>query len=124
MSNEYKLSKKYKDFIKHNAPVECLEGTTAAGKTTVGILKFMLQVAKSKKKQHVIAAKTTGVAEKNIIQKEYGITGGKSEPDPVAGGRYQVKPCGGRYPYRGADPRKSSCGNRGAEQGQQHGLSA
>ena len=74
MSNEYKLSKKYKDFIKHNAQVECLEGTTAAGKTTVGILKFMLQVAKSKKKQHVIAAKTTGVAEKNIIQKEYGIT--------------------------------------------------
>lgn len=74
MSNEYKISKKYKDFIKHNAPVECLEGTTAAGKTTVGILKFMLQVAKSKKKQHVIAAKTTGVAEKNIIQKEYGIT--------------------------------------------------
>ena len=39
MSNEYKLSKKYKDFIKHNAQVECLEGTTAAGKTTVGILK-------------------------------------------------------------------------------------
>lgn len=74
MSDEYKLSNKYKDFIKHNAPVECLEGTTAAGKTTVGILKFMLQVAKSKKKQHVIAAKTTGVAEKNIIQKEYGIT--------------------------------------------------
>ena len=74
MSNEYKLSNKYKDFIKYNAPVECLEGTTAAGKTTVGILKFMLQVAKSKKKQHVIAAKTTGVAEKNIIQKEYGIT--------------------------------------------------
>lgn len=73
MSNEYKLSKKYKAFLKHNAQVECLEGTTAAGKTTVGILKFMLQVAKSKKKQHVIAAKTTGVAEKNIIQKEYGI---------------------------------------------------
>ena len=33
----------------------------------------MLKVAKSKKKMHVIAAKTTGVAEKNIIQKEYGI---------------------------------------------------
>ena len=46
---------------------------TAAGKTTVGITKFMLMVAKSKKKMHVIAAKTTGVAEKNIIQKEYGI---------------------------------------------------
>lgn len=73
MSNEYKLSPKYRDFLKHNAPVEFLEGTTAAGKTTVGITKFMLKVAKSKKKMHVIAAKTTGVAEKNIIQKEYGI---------------------------------------------------
>lgn len=73
MSNEYKLSKKYRCFLKHNAPVEVLEGTTAAGKTTVGITKFMLKVAKSKKKMHVIAAKTTGVAEKNIINKEYGI---------------------------------------------------
>lgn len=73
MSDEYKLSPKYLDFLKHNAPVEALEGTTAAGKTTVGITKFMLKVAKSKKKMHVIAAKTTGVAEKNIIQKEYGI---------------------------------------------------
>ena len=74
MSNEYKLSQKYKDFMKHDAPVEVLEGTTAAGKTTVGITKFMLKVAQSNKKQHVIAAKTTGVAEKNIINKEYGIT--------------------------------------------------
>lgn len=73
MSDDYKLSPKYKAFLKHNAPVEVLEGTTAAGKTTVGIIKFMLMVAKSKKKMHVIAAKTTGVAEKNIIQKEYGI---------------------------------------------------
>ncbi|WP_300383902.1 terminase family protein [Clostridium sp.] len=73
MSDDYKLSPKYIDFLKHNAPVEFLEGTTAAGKTTVGITKFMLKVAKSKKKMHVIAAKTTGVAEKNIIQKEYGI---------------------------------------------------
>lgn len=73
MSDEYKLSPKYKDFLKYNAPVEFLEGTTAAGKTTVGITKFMLKVAKSKKKMHVIAAKTTGVAEKNIIQKEFGI---------------------------------------------------
>lgn len=73
MSEEYKLSPKYRDFLKHDAPVEFLEGTTAAGKTTVGILKFMLQVAKSSKKMHVIAAKTTGVAEKNIIQKEYGV---------------------------------------------------
>jgi len=73
MSDEYNLSKKYKDFIKHNASVEFLEGTTAAGKTTVGILKFMLKVAKSDKKMHVMASKTTGVCEKNIIQKDYGI---------------------------------------------------
>lgn len=74
MSEEYKLSDKYLDFLEYRAPVEALEGTTAAGKTTVGILKFMLMVAESIKKMHVIAAKTTGVAEKNIIQKEYGIT--------------------------------------------------
>ena len=66
MSDEYKLSKKYKDFLKHEAPVEFLEGTTAAGKTTVGITKFMLKVAKSEKKMHVIASKTTGVCEKNM----------------------------------------------------------
>lgn len=78
MSNEenkelYPLSEKYLDFLEHDAPVEFLEGTTAAGKTTVGIVKFMLKVADSKKKMHIIASKTTGVAEKNIIQKEYGI---------------------------------------------------
>lgn len=73
MSDEYKLSEKYKAFLKCDAPVEFLEGTTAAGKTTVGIVKFMLNVAKSKKKMHIIASKTTGVAEKNIIQKEYGL---------------------------------------------------
>lgn len=33
----------------------------------------MLKVAASKKKMHIIASKTTGVAEKNIIQKEYGL---------------------------------------------------
>lgn len=73
MSNEYKLSDKYLDFLEHEAQVEFLEGTTAAGKTTVGITKFMFNVAQSSRKMHVIAAKTTGVAEKNIIQKEYGI---------------------------------------------------
>lgn len=38
------LSPKYKDFLKHEAPVEFLEGTTYAGKTTVGVFKFMLVV--------------------------------------------------------------------------------
>ncbi len=67
------LSDKYKAFIRYTAPVEFLEGTTAAGKTTVGIFKFMLLVAESKKKYHIIAAKDTGTAEKNIINKDLGI---------------------------------------------------
>lgn len=67
------LSDKYKSFLKCNAPVEFLEGTTAAGKTTVGIFKFMLKVAESKKKYHIIAAKDIGTAEKNIINKDLGI---------------------------------------------------
>ncbi|OSA92569.1 UNVERIFIED_ORG: terminase [Clostridium botulinum] len=73
MSELYPLSDKYLDFLEYDAPVEFLEGTTAAGKTTVGIVKFMLKVAESTKKMHVIASKTTGVCEKNIIQKEYGL---------------------------------------------------
>lgn len=50
-----------------------LEGTTAAGKTTVGLFKFMLKVAESPKKLHIIAADDTGTAEKNIINKDLGI---------------------------------------------------
>lgn len=67
------LSEKYKAFIRCNTPVEFLEGTTAAGKTTVGLYKFMLKVAESPKKLHIIAAKDTGTAEKNIINKDLGI---------------------------------------------------
>lgn len=67
------LSEKYKSFIRCNAPVEFLEGTTYAGKTTVGVFKFMLKVAQSKKKLHIIAAADTGTAEKNIIDKDLGI---------------------------------------------------
>lgn len=67
------LSDKYKAFIRCNAPVEFLEGTTSSGKTTVGIYKFMLKVAESKKKLHIIAADDTGAAEKNIINKDLGI---------------------------------------------------
>lgn len=67
------LSKKYKAFLRCNAPVEFLEGTTAAGKTTVGLFKFMCKVAESQKKLHILAAKDTGTAEKNIINKDLGI---------------------------------------------------
>jgi PBSX family phage terminase large subunit len=71
--SELLFSKKYKAFIKCQAPVEFLEGTTYAGKTTVGVYKFMLKVADSNKKLHIIAAKDTGTAEKNIIAKDLGI---------------------------------------------------
>ena len=67
------LSEKYKAFLRCDAPVEFLEGTTAAGKTTVGLFKFMLKVADSPKKLHILAADDTGAAEKNIIQKDLGI---------------------------------------------------
>lgn len=67
------LSEKYKAFIRHQAPVEFLEGTTAAGKTTVGLFKFMLMVAKSPKKLHILSGLDLGTIEKNIIQKELGI---------------------------------------------------
>ena len=43
------LSEKYRAFIRCDTPVEFLEGTTAAGKTTVGLYKFMLRVAASPK---------------------------------------------------------------------------
>ena len=67
------LSDKYKAFLQCDAPAEFLEGTTAAGKTTVGLFKFILKVAESKKKLHILAADDTGAAEKNIIQKDLGI---------------------------------------------------
>ena len=67
------LSDKYKAFLKTKAPVEFLEGTTAAGKTTVGIFKFMLRVAESPKRQHILSGLDTGTIEKNIINKELGV---------------------------------------------------
>ena len=67
------LSEKYKAFLRCQAPVEFMEGTTASGKTTVGLFKFMMKVAESPKKLHILAADDTGAAEKNIIQKDLGI---------------------------------------------------
>ena len=67
----FPLSQKYIDFCNtvEGVDVEFLEGTTASGKTTVGAgVKFMRMVRRSKKKTHIIASKTTGTAEKNIIQ--------------------------------------------------------
>ena len=55
MANILLLSEKFKNFLRVDAEREFLEGTTAAGKTTVGIFKFMLKVAGSDKKYHVLA---------------------------------------------------------------------
>lgn len=67
------LSEKYKAFLKCKAPVEFLEGTTAAGKTTVGLFKFILKVAQSPKKLHILSGLDLGTIEKNIITKDLGI---------------------------------------------------
>lgn len=70
------LSEKYKDFCNttENVDIDVLEGTTASGKTTIAAgIKFMRMVSLSNNKQHIIASKTVGTAEKNIIHSENGI---------------------------------------------------
>lgn len=73
MSSELVLSSKYKAFLRCTAPVEFLEGTTAAGKTTVGVFKFILKCANSNKKIHILSGLDLGTIEKNIINKGLGI---------------------------------------------------
>lgn len=93
MSENLILSPKYKDFLKYKAPVEFLEGTTAAGKTTVGIVKFMFKVADSAKKIHIISGLDTGTIEKNIINKDLGILdvfGKLVEYNPSGKGEYSM----------------------------------
>ena len=70
------MSPKYIDFINtvHGVRADFLEGTTASGKTTVGAgVKFMRMISLSGKKMHILASRTTGTAEKNIIQQDNGI---------------------------------------------------
>lgn len=67
------LSPKYKKFMKHRAQVEYVEGTTYAGKTTLGVAKFLFRVAESDRKLHIISGLDLGTIEKNIIQSELGI---------------------------------------------------
>jgi len=76
LKSSFPLSQKYIDFINtvDGVAADFLEGTTASGKTTVGAgIKFMRMVSRSKKRSHIIAAKTTGIAEKNILQQDNGI---------------------------------------------------
>lgn len=73
---EFILSPKYIDFCNstEDVDVDVLEGTTASGKTTIAAgIKFMRMVSASSKKQHIIASRTTGTAEKNIINSENGV---------------------------------------------------
>lgn len=67
------LSSKFKDFLSVYTAREFLEGTTASGKTTVGIFKWMCRVADSNKKFHVIAGADLGTVEKNVINSENGL---------------------------------------------------
>lgn len=76
LRSRFSLSRKYVDFINTVSGVRAdfLEGTTASGKTTVGAgVKFMRMVSLSPKKLHILASRTTGTAEKNIIQQDNGI---------------------------------------------------
>lgn len=67
------LSPKFKDFVTTITQRDYLEGTTAAGKTTVGIFKFMLMVARAEEKYHIIAGDDTGTVEKNVINSDNGL---------------------------------------------------
>lgn len=69
------LSEIFIDFLKNtDVEKEFLEGTTASGKTTIGLgLKFMLMVARSKKRDHLIAAKSIGKIEKDLINQTNGL---------------------------------------------------
>lgn len=71
---KFELSEKYISFLQSNARVEVLEGTTFAGKTTVGVVKFMLKVAESDKPFHVLSGLDLGTLEKNVINADLGIT--------------------------------------------------
>lgn len=67
------LSPKFRDFISTRTNRDYLEGTTAAGKTTVGIFKFMLMVADSDNVFHIIAGADLGTVEKNVINSTRGL---------------------------------------------------
>lgn len=89
----FPLSAKYLDFLKTSAKVEFLEGTTSAGKTTVGVVKYMLKVADSPKKLHILSGLDLGTIEKNIINKDLGILdvfGSLVEYNPRGKGKHSL----------------------------------
>lgn len=70
---KFKLSSKYKSFLKDNSKVIFMEGTTASGKTTTGVPKAIFEMMKSNKRTHAICASDIGTAERNIINQDLGI---------------------------------------------------
>ena len=69
-----KLSDKFLEFLRYDEfTFEFLESCTSAGKTTVGVIKFMFTVAKSPKQFHAICGLDNGVIERNIINKDCGL---------------------------------------------------
>lgn len=65
---------KYIDFLGNfDSEVEFLEGTTQAGKTTVGSFKLILKVRMNEKRNHIISGLDKGVIEKNLINADSGI---------------------------------------------------
>ena len=60
--------------LSDKAKMDFLEGTTAAGKTTVGSIAFMLKIASSdSEKCSVISGLDVGTIEKNIINADHGL---------------------------------------------------
>ena len=91
--SEFNLSPKYIAFLKHDANVEFLEGTTAAAKTTTGIVKYLLKVAESDKQMHILSGLDKGTLEKNVINKDYGILdvfGDLIEYNPQGKGKHSM----------------------------------
>lgn len=96
-NNPLPLSPKFRSFMKHNkSQFEFMEGTTKAGKTTVGAIKFILNVAKSDMKQHIISGLDNGTIEKNLIDAEMGIMDVFGKNKPWSAGIVEYMPGGGK----------------------------
>lgn len=68
------ISEKYRDLMCTKSKVDVLEGTTFAGKTTIGFgLRFIQMMRLSTKNTHLIAGESVGTIERNIIIPEYGL---------------------------------------------------
>lgn len=90
---ELLLSPKFKDFFKHKAQAEFLEGQTFAGKTTVGVPKAVLRAIAMPKKYHGISGLDLGTVEKNIINAEAGLLqvfGANAEYNPNGKGKINL----------------------------------